>query len=889
MKNLPVIQSKKILRRACALVFAALAVSFQPPSAHAQISEPDTIFYGQVINRSSGQIDFLTAGKLVWTIVRPDGKQIVLNADLAPLNNGVYSYSLLVPHEALTYGLTVSDTAVPLAGANANCSHLLITIDGVTASILSPGKSSFNVAQNLRAATYRLDLELFNPLADSTGDGIPDWWKAKYGVSGANGDTDSDGWSNLQEFLRGGNPNQDNRIPSLGSTELWAYADGMTGIQLDAIDSDSTPANLYYTLTTLPANGTFYLHNVNANGSVNDVALTLNALFTQDDVNQGKLIFVHGGTNASVLPATFTLNLRDENPAHATNCTMMLNIYRPDYSDDVNQSAKNAASAPFGFSDISGLAFNEQQMLINYFLSRDHNYILADSSRAASAHTVKAASASVSASQDHPYVLVGGAGDDRLVGGTANDILIGGRGNDTLRGNAGSDLFIVTDVGNDTIEDFKTSDGDALDIARVLSGASTQLTNYVQLSSVGTNTVLAISSAGRGYGYTNLTITLLGVNYSQSNLRTLVEGGNLITGNKVLSPSVTIVASIPAASQNGPTSGQFTLTRTGSTNSSLTVNLTISGSAANGSSYALISSPVTFTAGQRTLNLPVNPYPTSVTLTQIVSVAVASGAGYEIGAASSAQVTIEPLLPQITIQAIDQTAIRNDQTPGTFLISRAGIYDRSVLVRLTIGGSASTSTDYNSVSTLVNLAPNQTTALISIVPKSTANVAGGAKFVQISVKPDTTYKVMNPGVDRVFIVDQLLSHSWWQTHYFPSVTEDWNVFANRDTGSTGIINLNRYAYGLNPTNPLPPTGLPSYQIIDGRLCVTFRRPLTITDYDYTVQVSSDMAHWSSLPTDVEQYTPAGANTNDVETVSFRCLVPMTEMPNQYMRVLLQPK
>src|SRR5207245_1247175 len=100
---------------------------------------------------------------------------------LTPLNNGLYSYSLLVPQEALVYGLTVSSTAVPLAIQSATCSHVQIAVNGAPASIMAPGSSTFAVSQAARSSTYRLDLELFSPLPDTTGDGIPDWWKTKYG------------------------------------------------------------------------------------------------------------------------------------------------------------------------------------------------------------------------------------------------------------------------------------------------------------------------------------------------------------------------------------------------------------------------------------------------------------------------------------------------------------------------------------------------------------------------------------------------------------------------------------------------------------------------------------------------------------------------------------
>jgi hypothetical protein len=300
---------------------AAVALFFAPLAATAQISEPDTVFYGQIINRTSGQTLLLTSGNIVWTIVRPDGRPLTLTGNLAPLKNGQYSYRIAVPHQALVYGLTVADDTVALPGTPANCAHLLITVDGHPASILAPGTGVFSVGEALRAATYRLDLELFNELPDTSGDGIPDWWKSRYGITNPDGDNDGDGWSNLQEFRNGGNPNQDNRRPTLATTEYWAYADGLTAALFDAVDADTPPAQLRYTLAASPESGTFYLNNVSPDGSVNAVPLGLNGTFTQEDVNRGKIIFVHNGTNTPALPASFILNLCDENPTTPSGST----------------------------------------------------------------------------------------------------------------------------------------------------------------------------------------------------------------------------------------------------------------------------------------------------------------------------------------------------------------------------------------------------------------------------------------------------------------------------------------------------------------------------------------------------------------------------------------
>ncbi|HEX7654309.1 MAG TPA: cadherin-like domain-containing protein, partial [Verrucomicrobiae bacterium] len=474
---------KKILSQICRAALCGLVLAARP--AAAQIVEPDTVFYGQVINRTSGQIDLLTSGTMTWTIQRPDGQLITASAELQRLNYGAYSYRLAVPHEVMTYGLTVDADVVPLAASAGGCTLVAMNVDGHAAVILPPGTGSFVVGQSLRAATYRLDLELTNQLGSTSGDGLPDWWKTAFGINDPNGITSADGWSNLQKFRNGGTPFVDNRYPSLLTAEYWAYADGSTELPLTVVDSDSTTTNVVFTLKSLPSNGSFYLRNFS-----NDVPLNLGAQFTLADVNQGRLIFAHGGPTVFAGPVSFRLGLGDETPSHATNYTVWLNTYRPNYPDTISQAAQAAANAPFGFADISGLSFGEQQMLINYYLSRDHGNIIADASRFALSRTNQAAL--VSSDRTLPHVFVGGTGNDRLVGGAGNDILIGGRGDDILRGNGGRNLFLVSGIntGNEVIEDFGTNNLDALDISRALVGTDWHLTNYVQLKTDGTNSYL---------------------------------------------------------------------------------------------------------------------------------------------------------------------------------------------------------------------------------------------------------------------------------------------------------------------------------------------------------------------------------------------------------------
>ncbi|MFM7373402.1 MAG: DUF4347 domain-containing protein, partial [Sphaerospermopsis kisseleviana] len=61
----------------------------------------------------------------------------------------------------------------------------------------------------------------------------------------------------------------------------------VTNSMLRTTDADNTDAQLIYTLKSLPTNGTLRLNGVN---------LALNSKFTQDDINNNRLSYIHNGS-----------------------------------------------------------------------------------------------------------------------------------------------------------------------------------------------------------------------------------------------------------------------------------------------------------------------------------------------------------------------------------------------------------------------------------------------------------------------------------------------------------------------------------------------------------------------------------------------------------------
>jgi len=120
----------------------------------------------------------------------------------------------------------------------------------------------------------------------------------------------------------------------------------------------------------------------------------------------------------------------------------------------------------------------------------------------------------------------------------------------------------------------------------------------------------------------------------------------------VLPPVVTVAATDANASEAGPNTGAFTITRSYATNSALAVAIALSGSAA-GSDYAAISSPVTIPANQTSATVLVTPVDDGVVeLPETVILTLQAGAGYTVGGASSATMTIadnDNLAPSVTV------------------------------------------------------------------------------------------------------------------------------------------------------------------------------------------------------------------------------------------------
>lgn len=132
--------------------------------------------------------------------------------------------------------------------------------------------------------------------------------------------------------------------------------------------------------------------------------------------------------------------------------------------------------------------------------------------------------------------LYGETGQDYIIGGAGNDYIVGGQGIDDLFGQSGADTFAWLSGDADAIDnvyDFSTSEGDVLDISKILTGyteGTSDITEFVQITENGTDSTLAVDVDGGGdnfvtiatlYGLTGETATSLHSN-NNLNLETVI-------------------------------------------------------------------------------------------------------------------------------------------------------------------------------------------------------------------------------------------------------------------------------------------------------------------------------------------------------------------------------
>ncbi|MBJ7438570.1 MAG: putative Ig domain-containing protein [Sphingopyxis sp.] len=207
-------------------------------------------------------------------------------------------------------------------------------------------------------------------------------------------------------------------------------------------------------------------------------------------------------------------------------------------------------------------------------------------------------------------------------------------------------------------------------------------------------------------------------------------------------PTVAIAVAPASVAEDGATNLVYTVTRSAASASALTVNLTTSGSATAGTDYSGGVASVTIAANATTATVTIDPAAdTSIETNETVTLTVAAGSGYTVGAPASATGTIINDDNAIATIAVSPSTAREDGSTNldyTVTLSQASA--SAVSVNFTVGGTASNGTDYGAIASPLVIAAGSTTGTISVNPTTDATNESD-ETVTISLAAGTGYVV----------------------------------------------------------------------------------------------------------------------------------------------------
>lgn len=266
---------------------------------------------------------------------------------------------------------------------------------------------------------------------------------------------------------------------------------------------------------------------------------------------------------------------------------------------------------------------------------------------------------------------------------------------------------------------------------------------------------------------------------------------NALPGNL---PVVTIVATDPTATEAGLIPGEFTVTRTGNTTDSLLVHYTISGTATPGSDYQALSGIVIIDAGSSTAEITVTPLDDAlVEPPETVTADLSATAHYTVGSPSSATVTITsdevPPLPVVTIGATVPTATEAGPTTGEFTVTRSGDTMATLTVAYTVGGTATSGSDYRPLTGSVTIGAGSSAAIITVRPLDDSLVEPDETVIA-TLTAAATYTVGSPSSATVTITSDDVPATVTITAPDPTATEAGLTTGKFRIQRTGVTTAN---------------------------------------------------------------------------------------------------
>lgn len=221
---------------------------------------------------------------------------------------------------------------------------------------------------------------------------------------------------------------------------------------------------------------------------------------------------------------------------------------------------------------------------------------------------------------------------------------------------------------------------------------------------------------------------------------------------------VEVAATVASATEDGVTDGEFTFTldKVNNSGAPLTINFSLTGTAAEGTDFSNIGTSVSIPDGDSSVVIPVEALEdTVVEGTQDVILTIQSDAAYTIGTNGTATVNIlDNDQYSASVIALDDAADEEGPDNGTFRIglNQTNTTGSGLVVNYTVTGTATPTGDYNALSGSVTIPNNVQNVSFDVVPKDDTEVEG-PETVIVSLDNDAAYTVGAQNSATVTIAD----------------------------------------------------------------------------------------------------------------------------------------
>lgn len=278
----------------------------------------------------------------------------------------------------------------------------------------------------------------------------------------------------------------------------------------------------------------------------------------------------------------------------------------------------------------------------------------------------------------------------------------------------------------------------ALVVATDLQGAAGYISDYSLSTTPDTTTAspLELFTIPAGSGFVDLTLTAATDSSSEGpetfavsliNAPGYIPSGPqtavfTILDQDTANPRLSIVVNDPEAVENNASDTiQFTVTRAGSTASSINVNYAVTtgaGMALSGTDYTINPTNfVTIPSGSSSATITLTPTDDSaVEGLENISLNLSTGTGYVVGTPSSATAKlVDDDINIVSVTATDATANENGD-PGRFTFTRTGDLTLPLIAHYGISGLATHGVDYQALSGVVSFAAGSSTVTEDVLP-----------------------------------------------------------------------------------------------------------------------------------------------------------------------------